>query len=105
MMDPAGRRGRMRRMSDAQPQATTPAAPRTVLSGKASGAKAADGDAPVAAYIAGLPQPQRGIAEQVDALAAATLPDLRRAVKWGMAYYGVDGGWCFASGAFSEHVA
>ena len=92
-------------MSDAQPQATTPATPRTVLSGKASGAKAADGDAPVAAYIAGLPQPQRGIAEQVDALAAATLPDLRRAVKWGMAYYGVDGGWCFASGAFSEHVA
>ena len=24
--------------------------------------------------------------------------------KWGMAYYGVDGGWCFASGAFVGHV-
>jgi hypothetical protein len=27
------------------------------------------------------------------------LPDLKRAVKWGMAYYGVGGGWCFSSGA------
>ena len=33
-----------------------------------------------------------------------TLPGLRRAVKWGMAYYGVEGGWCFASGAFVGHV-
>lgn len=32
------------------------------------------------------------------------MPDLRRAVKWGMAYYGVDGGWCFSSGAFVGHV-
>ncbi len=33
-----------------------------------------------------------------------TIPGLRRAVKWGMAYYGVDGGWCFSSGAFVGHV-
>jgi len=72
--------------------------------GKASDAKTADGDAPVFAYIASLPQPQRGIAERIDALAAATLPGLRRAVKWGMAYYGVDDGWCFTSGAFVGHV-
>ena len=44
------------------------------------------------------------IAERIDALAAKTLPDLQRAVKWGMAYYGVDGGWCFSSGAFVGHV-
>ena len=30
--------------------------------------------------------------------------NFRRAVKWGMAYYGVDGGWCFSSGAFVGHV-
>jgi hypothetical protein len=77
---------------------------RAGMAGKASDAKAADGDAPVFAYIASLPQPQRAIAEQIDALAARTLPGLRRAVKWGMAYYGVDGGWCFASGAFVGHV-
>src|SRR5262245_60946783 len=72
--------------------------------GKASYAKAADGDKPVFAYIASLPQPQRGIAERIDALAARTLPGLRRGVKWGMAYYGVEGGWCFTSGGFVGHV-
>jgi hypothetical protein len=77
---------------------------RVAMTGRASDAKAAEGDAPVFAYIGSLPQPQRGIAEQVDALAAKSLPGLRRAVKWGMAYYGVDGGWCFASGAFVGHV-
>jgi len=72
--------------------------------GKASYAKAADGDKPVFDYIASLPQPQRAIAEHIDALAAKTLPGLKRAVKWGMAYYGVQGGWCFTSGAFVGHV-
>lgn len=74
------------------------------MTGKASDAKAAEGDEPVFAYIASLPQPQRGIAERIDALAAKTLPDVQRAVKWGMAYYGVGGGWCFSSGAFIGHV-
>ena len=40
------------------------------MTGKASAAKAAEGDEPVFAYIASLPQPQRGIAERVDGLAA-----------------------------------
>jgi len=75
-----------------------------MTSGKASDAKTADGDAPVLAYIASLPQPQREIAERIDALAERTMPGLRRAVKWGMAYYGVDGGWCFTSGAFLGHL-
>ncbi len=35
---------------------------------------------------------------------AETLPGLQRAIKWGIAYYGVDGGWCFTSGAFVGHV-
>ena len=72
--------------------------------GKASYAKAAEGDKPVFDYIASLPQPQREIAELIDALAAKTLPGLKRAVKWGMAYYGVDEGWCFTSSAFVGHV-
>ena len=74
------------------------------MTGKASPAKAAEGDEPVFAYIASLPQPQRGIAERIDALAVKQVPGVRRAVKWGMAYYGVDGGWCFSSGAFVGHV-
>ncbi|WP_245413351.1 DUF1801 domain-containing protein [Arthrobacter celericrescens] len=74
------------------------------MTGRASPAKAAVGDTPVFAYIAGLPQPQRGIAEAIDALAARTLPGLQRSVKWGMAYYGVGDGWCFSCGGFAGHV-
>jgi hypothetical protein len=74
------------------------------MTGRASPAKAALGDKPVFTYIASLPQPQRGIAERVDALAAETLPGLRRCVKWGMSYYGVGDGWCFSCGAFVGHV-
>jgi len=74
------------------------------MTGKASSAKAAEGDKPVFAYLASLPQPQRGIAEAIDTLAADALPDLHRSVKWGMAYYGVGDGWCFSCGAFASHV-
>ncbi len=74
------------------------------MTGKASSAKLAEGDKPVFAYIASLPQPQRGIAERLDALATQAVPGLKRGVKWGMAYYGVADGWCFSSGAFVGHV-
>ncbi len=78
--------------------------PQDMVTGKASPAKAADGDKPVFAYIASLPEPQRGIAEAIDALAARTLPGLQRSVKWGMSYYGVGDGWCFCCGGFATHV-
>ena len=74
------------------------------MTGRASPAKAALGDKPVFDYIASLPQPQRSIAERVDALAARTLPNLERSVKWGMAWYGVGDGWCFSCGGFAGHV-
>ena len=74
------------------------------MTGRASPAKAAVGDKPVFAYISSLPQPQRSIAERVDALAAETLPGLQRSVKWGMAWYGVGDGWCFSCGGFEGHV-
>ena len=84
-------------------KAATPL-PVSMVTGKASPAKAAVGDEPVFTYIASLPQPQRGIAESVDALAARTLPGLQRSVKWGMSYYGVGDGWCFCCGGFAGHV-
>jgi hypothetical protein len=74
------------------------------MTGRASPAKAAVGDKPVFAYISSLPEPQRSIAEHVDALAAKTLPALQRCVKWGIAWYGVGDGWCFSCGAFAGHV-
>jgi hypothetical protein len=84
--------------------ATDTPLPESMATGKASAAKAAAGDEPVFTYIASLPQPQRGIAERIDQLAADALPGLERSVKWGMAYYGVGDGWCFSCGAFASHV-
>ena len=74
------------------------------MTSRASPAKAKVGDEPVFAYIRSLPQPQRGIAEAVDALAAKTLPGLQRSIKWGLAFYGVGNGWCFCCGGFAGHV-
>jgi hypothetical protein len=82
----------------------TPIPLKAAMIGRASAAKAATGVKPVFEYIASLPEPQREIAEHVDVLAATALPDLQRAVKWGMAYYGTGGGWCFSSGAFVGHL-
>jgi hypothetical protein len=48
-------------------QGRTPAKLPVAMTGRASAAKAAEGDEPVFAYIASLPQPQRGIAERIDA--------------------------------------
>ena len=98
--EPAARKPAKRAEAQGEAATTLPEA----MSGRASPAKAAVGDKPVFAYIAGLPQPQRGIAERVDALAARTLPGLQRSVKWGMSYYGVGDGWCFCCGGFAGHV-
>lgn len=91
------------RAKRAAPQAATAPLP-VAMTGRASPAKAAEGDEPVFAYIRSLPQPQRGIAEHVDALAVRTLPALKRSVKWGMAWYGAGDGWCFCCGGFVGHV-
>jgi len=88
----------------ASPVQATPTLPESMVTGKASPAKAAVGDTPVFTYIASRPQPQRGIAEAIDGLAARTLPGLQRSVKWGMSYYGVGDGWCFCCGGFAGHV-
>ena len=98
---PAGRKPAKRTAAKGKAATTLP---ESMVTGKASPAKAAVGDKPVFEYIASLPQPQRGIAERVDALAARTLPGLQRSVKWGMSYYGVGDGWCFCCGGFANHV-
>jgi hypothetical protein len=86
------------------PQRDVPYPLPVAMTGRASPAKAALGDKPVFDYIGSLPEPQRSIAEAVDALAARTLPGLQRSIKWGMAWYGVGDGWCFACGGFEGHV-
>ncbi len=71
--------------------------------GKASPAKAAEGDKQYSPISRAFPSRRRASPNMSDALAAKALPNLKRAVKWGMAYYGVPDGWCFSSGAFVGH--
>jgi hypothetical protein len=98
------KKGDAQARSPVQQPGAPPTLPESMRTGKASAAKAAIGDQPVLAYIASLPEPQRSIAERIDALAEQTLPGLQRSVKWGMSYYGIGDGWCFCCGGFATHV-
>ncbi|MEP0844413.1 MAG: DUF1801 domain-containing protein [Phycisphaerae bacterium] len=64
-----------------------------------------EGDTRVRAYIAALPPWQREIARSFDALMAKEVPGVRRAIKWGLPFYGVKNqGWIVSCGAFDQTV-
>ena len=64
-----------------------------------------EGDAPVQAYIAAMPGWKRAVGERVDALVAATVPGVRKAVKWNSPFYGVEGqGWFLSFHCFTRYV-
>lgn len=66
----------------------------------------AEGDAPVRALIAKLPAWQREIAARLDALVGEEVPGVKRAVKWSMPTYGVDGmGWFGFLAPYTKHVS
>ncbi|GAB2177121.1 DUF1801 domain-containing protein [Dongia sp. agr-C8] len=54
-----------------------------------------DGNAPVQAYIAAMPDWKRDVGKRLDALITKTLPKVQKAVKWNSAFYGVEGGGYF----------
>jgi hypothetical protein len=64
-----------------------------------------DGDAPVQAYIAAMPDWKQGVGEQLDGLVERTLPGVRKAVKWNSPLYGVDGkSWFLGVHCFNKYV-
>lgn len=65
----------------------------------------ADGDAPVQAYIAAMPEWKRAIGERLDALIEGAVPDVTKAVKWNSPFYGVSGqGWFLSFHCFNKYV-
>ena len=50
--------------------------------------KMPDGDAAVHRGVAGL---EKAVAKRVDALIEREVPDVRRAIKWNMPFYGIEG--------------
>jgi len=65
----------------------------------------ADGDAPVQAYIAAMPDWKRDVGRRLDALIVRTVPGVRKAVKWNSPFYGIEGqGWFLNFHCFSKYV-
>ena len=63
------------------------------------------GDAPVEAYIAAMPGWKSDVGRRIDALIAATVPGVRKAVKWNSPLYGVeDHVWFLSIHCFNKYV-
>jgi hypothetical protein len=76
-----------------------------LLAGKNPQIAKADGDAPVQAYIAAMPGWKSDVGCRLDALIVATVPGVRKAVKWNSPLYGVEGqGWFLGIHCFTKYV-
>jgi hypothetical protein len=65
-----------------------------------------EGDAPVQAYIAAMPGWKQDIGRRLDSIIEATVPNLRKAVKWNSPFYRVEGqeGWFLSYHCFTKYV-
>ena len=78
--------------------------PRLLSGGNPQIAKA-EGNAPVQAYIAAMPDGKREVGRRLDAIVTRTVPGVRKAVKWNSPFYGVEGrGWFLSFHCFSRYV-
>ena len=65
----------------------------------------ADGDAPVQAYIAAMPEWKSDVGRRLDELIVRTVPEIRKAVRWNSPFYGVEGqGWFLSYHVFTRYV-
>jgi hypothetical protein len=86
-------------------RATAPGKKRALLSGGNPQIAKADGDAPVRAYIAAMPDWKRDVGRRLDALVVRNVPHVRKAVKWNSPFYGVEGqGWFLSFHVFARYV-
>ena len=80
------------------------AAPRYLAGGNPQIPKG-EGDGPVQAYIAAMPGWKGELGRRLDALIAATVPDVEKAVNWNSPFYGVAGrGWFLSFHCFDRFV-
>lgn len=65
----------------------------------------AEGDAPVQAYIAAMPDWKSEVGRRLDALIERHVPEVRKAVKWNSPFYGIEGqGWFLGFHVYSRYV-
>jgi hypothetical protein len=87
------------------PKRNVPSKPVKLLSGGNPQIAKADGDEPVQAYIAAMPDWKRSVGEQLDRLIVQAVPKVQKAVKWNSPFYGVqDQGWIVTFHVFTRYV-
>ena len=65
----------------------------------------ADGDAPVQAYIAAMPEWKSDVGRRIDDLIVLNAPNVRKAVRWNSPFYGIEGqGWFASYHVFTRYV-
>jgi hypothetical protein len=76
-----------------------------LLSGGNPQISKAEGDAPVQAYIAAMPEWKSEVGRRLDALIERNMPNVRKAVKWNSPFYGIEGqGWIVSFHVFSRYI-
>lgn len=79
--------------------------PVKLLSGGNPQIAKADGDAPVQAYLAAIPESKRELGKRLDALIVRAVPKVRKAVKWNSPFYGAEGkGWFVSFHVFTRYI-
>lgn len=64
-----------------------------------------DGDAPVQAYLAAMPDWKREVGRQLDALIERTVPKVHKAVRWNSPFYGTEGhGWFVSFHCMTRYI-
>ena len=87
------------------PSTKSAAKPAVLLSGGNPQIAKADGDAPVQAYIAAMPDWKQAIGRRLDALVARNVPDVRKGIRWNTPFYGIEGrGWFMGFHVFTHYV-
>lgn len=85
---------------------TAPSTAPTLLSGGNPQIAKGEGDAPVQAYIAAMPDWKRPIGARLDALIEQAVPGVHKAVKWNSPMYAVapGEGWFLSFHCFTRYI-
>ena len=64
-----------------------------------------DGEAPVEAFLSAMPGWKQDVGRLLDSIIVATVPDVRKAVRWNSPFYGVEGqGWFASYHCFTKYI-
>ena len=87
------------------PKPTSRSSKPVLLSGGNPQIAKADGDGPVQAYIAAMPEWKRDVGRRLDELIVRTVPGVHKAVRWNSPMYGIKGqGWFVSFHVFTHYV-